>query len=330
MHRTLVHRKLVHPKVVAALTVAVLLVGTATACTPEPIDNIPSASQLPGETILKIGTPHVPDGVDPAEGALLAHVYAASLYAAGVQASVVETPAAPGTLVSGIEQGSVDIVPIYSRVALTEVAAQATAETASEALDALQAALPDSLKLLDPTKAEDRDSVVVTAVTAQKYQLKSLADVGKVCDKLTMGGSSAFKTKEGGLSGLGSDYNCVPKSYESLDPTLEFGADSTLWALLRDDVQLAGIHSSSPAIADNALVVLSDPKGLFPSQNIVPLVATAQVTDALQQVINKVSAALTTEELSNLSRLSQDGHYANLSEAATAWLTQQGLVKASS
>jgi osmoprotectant transport system substrate-binding protein len=325
-----VRRKLVHPKVVAALTVAVLLVGTATACTPEPINNIPSASQVPGEMVLKIGTPRVPDGVDPAEGALLAHVYAASLYAAGVQASVVETPAAAGTLLSGVEQGSVDIVPIYSRVALTEVAAQATGGTPSGALDALQAALPDSLKLLDPTKAEDRDSIVVTAVTAQKYQLKSLADVGKVCEKLSMGGSSAFKTKEGGLSGLGSDYNCVPKKYESLDPTLEFGGDSTLWALLRDDVQMAGIHSSSPAIADNALVVLSDPKGLFPSQNIVPLVATAKVTDALQQVINKVSAALTTEELSNLSRLSQDGHYANLSEAATAWLTQQGLVKASS
>ncbi|ALV46213.1 hypothetical protein MB46_12690 [Arthrobacter alpinus] len=330
MQRNYVQPRFMHRKIAAALTVAVLFTGAATACTPEPIVSIPSASQAPGETVLKIGTPHVPDGVDPAEGALVAHVYAAALYAAGVQASVVQTPAPTGTLLASMVQGSADVVPVYSRVALAEVSAEATAETPSAVVDALKAQLPSGLELLDPAKVEDQDSIVVTAVTAQKYQLKSLSDVGKVCEKLSMGGSAVFKTKAGGLAGLGSDYSCVPKSYESLAPTLTFGDDSTLWALLRDDVQLASIPNTSPAIADNALVVLSDPKGLFPSQNIVPLVSTSKVTDALQVLINKVSAALTTDELSNLNRLSQDGHYANLSEAATAWLTQQGLVKASS
>ncbi|WP_449373726.1 glycine betaine ABC transporter substrate-binding protein [Arthrobacter psychrolactophilus] len=332
MSRSFMHRKNGHSKAVAAVAVAVLLLGTATACTPEPIVSIPSASQAPGVTVLKIGTPQMPDGVDPSAGALLAQVYAASLAAAGVEASVAPTPAAKGALFSALEQGAVDVVPVYSRVALLEASATATGktETPGEVLDALRTALPETLTLLDPLKAEEQGSIVVTAVTAQKYQLKSLSDVGKICDKLAMGGSAGFKTAANGLAGLGSDYNCIPKKYESLQPTLEYGDESILWALIRDEVQLAEIHASSPAIADNSLVILSDPKDLFPNQNIVPLVATQKVTAALQDVINKVSVALTDEELSNLTRLSQDGHYATMNEAALAWLTQKGLVKASS
>lgn len=332
MRRRFVHQKIGHNKVVVALTVAVLLFGTATACTPEPIVSIPSASQAPGVTVLKIGTPQMPDGVDPSVGALLANVYAAALSAAGVEASVVPTPATKGTLFSAVEQGSVDVVPVFSRVALAESDDNPTigSETPGEVLEALRGSLSDKLTLLDPIKAEEQGSVVVTAVTAQKYQLKSLNDVGKICDKLTMGGSAGFKSAARGLSQLGNDYTCVPKKYESLNPTTEFGDESILWALLRDDVQLAEIHASSPAIAHNSLVVLADPKELFPSQNIVPMVSSAKVTAALQEVINKVSAALTNDELSNLARLSQDGHYATINEAATAWLKQKGLVKASS
>ncbi|MFQ4149270.1 glycine betaine ABC transporter substrate-binding protein [Arthrobacter sp. LAPM80] len=317
-------------RVVAALAVAVLLMGTATACTPTPIATIPSASHAPGATVFEVGTPQVPDGVDPRYGALLANVYAAALNAAGAKALVTATPSAPGKLLSDVESGDADIVPVYSGLALSEVTGKDTASNASDTLAALKAALPAGLQLLDPTKAEDRAAIVVTAVTAEKYQLKSLADLGKVCNKLAMGGPAGFQTGTSGLAGLGSDYNCVPKKYVALEPTLDYSPTSTLWALLQDDIQVADVHSSSPGIEDNALVVLNDPKQLFPSQNIVPLVATDKVPAAVQDVINKVSAALNTDELANLNRLSRDLHFGSLSDVATAWLVQMGLVKASS
>ena len=335
-------------KTIATLAVAVLLLGTATACTPEPIVSVPSASAASQAVPLKVGIPQIPDGVSPQEGALVAHVYAAALNAAGVQAIVSDgsgtsaapagsdtpsatgSPTAPDATVSSLESGSVDVVPLFSRIALSEVASAGTVAETNDVLAALKTALPSRLVLLDAAKAEEYDALVVTAVTAEKYQLKSISDLAKVCDKLVVGGTAEFKTKARGLAGLGSAYNCVPKQYESLQPTLGFGNNSILWSLLRDEIQVADIHTSSPAIEDNSLVVLSDPKQLFLSQNVVPVVVQGKVPADVQSVINKVSAALSTEELSNLNRLSGDRHYGGFSEVATAWLIQKGLVKASS
>lgn len=315
-------------KRMVALGVAVVLLGTATACTPEPIVSIESISQGPAEPALKVGTPEVPDGVDPQEGELLAQVYAAALNAAGIEATVVPAPVKPGALATSLESGRIDLIPAYSGLSLSGDTPSAGA--ASDISDALKPTLPAGVVQLDPAKAEVRGAVVVTAVTAEKYQLKSLGNIGKVCHRLVLGGSAEFKTKANGLAGLGSDYNCVPEKYKSLKPMLEYGSDSTLWALLRDDIQMASMPTSSPAIADNSLVVLDDPKNLFPKQNIVPLAATGKLPANVQADVNKVSAALGTEELGNLNRLAQDGHYNVVSDAATAWLVQQGLIKASS
>ncbi|AIY01546.1 hypothetical protein ART_1947 [Arthrobacter sp. PAMC 25486] len=315
-------------KVSAALCTAVLLL--ATACTPAPIVTIPSASQSVGQAPLIVGIPEVPDGVLPAEGALLAHVYAAALNAAGLKSSVAEAPAKTGTLVSGLTAGSYDVAPAYSRLVLSEVSSAPAPADPGEVLSELAAALPAGVILMDATKAEDRDNMVVTAVTAEKYKLKSIADLAKVCDKLTMGGSADFKGSTGGLPALDRDYKCVPKAYESLLPTLATSNDGIVWSLLRDDIQVADIHSSSPAIADNSLVVLSDPEQLFVAQTIVPLVAKDKLSTDVQDLLNKVSAAMNTEELANLNRLSQDRHYGDDSEVAEAWLVQKGLIKASS
>lgn len=315
-------------KRMAALGVAMVLLGTATACTPEPIVSIESLSQGPAEPALKVGTPAVPDGVDPKEGELLANIYAAALNAAGIEATVVPAPVKPGTILTSIESGSIDLIPSYSGLALSSD--DSAADGAGDITDPLKPSRPDSVIQLEPAKAEVRDAVVVTAVTAEKYQLKSLSDIGKVCDQLVLGGSAEFKTKANGLPGLGSDYNCVPQKYTALQPMLDYGPDSTLWALLRDDIQLASMQISSPAIADNSLVVLDDPKRLFANQSIVPLAAAGKLSADVQGDVNKVSAALGTEQLGNLNRLALDGHHDAVADAATAWLVQEGLLKASS
>ena len=317
-------------QVLSGACAVALLLGSLTACTPEPIVGIPDASQLPGAVSLVVGTPKVPDGANPQEGALLAQVYAQALSAAGVKATVNQTAETQGALVSKLALGSVDVVPAYSREALTALAPSVTAEAPQDVVESLKTSLPTEVGLLDASKAEISDAMVVTAVTAQKYQLKSISDLGKICRQLTMGGAAAFKTGSRGLAGLGSDYNCVPRKYVPLAPNEQPNQDSVVWSLLSDEIQVAEIHVSSPSIEDNSLVVLTDPKKLFLAQNIVPLVAAKKVPTQLQSVMNKVSAALTTQELTNLNRLSHDSQFGGLAGVATAWLVQQGLVKASS
>lgn len=316
-------------RLAAALSACVVL-GTLVACTPEPIVTIPSSSLTVEVPALTISAPLSPSGVSPAEGILVAHAYAAALKAAGIKTVVEATPVTAQDQLSGLAAGSGDIAPGYSRELLTALTPSSTAEAPAEVISALKDAVPDDVSVLDAAKALDVDNLVVTAATAEKYQLKSIEDLAKICDKLLLGGPAGFQEKGRGLAGLGSDYNCVPKKYVTLEPLFDGSSDDLLWALLRDDIQVADIHSSAPAIADNALVSLADTKGLFLEQNVVPLVDKKTVPAEVQDILNKVSGALSTEELANLNRLAQDRYFGDLSEVATAWLIQVGLVKASS
>ncbi len=317
-------------KFIAALALASL--SLVAACTPAPIVNIPSASVSAGAAPLVVAIPQVPDGTVPAEGTLLANVYAAALNAAGVDAKVSPSPVANGGLASGLENRAFDIVPVFSRLALKELS-QKNANPDPSSLDAgavvaaLKESLPAGVLQLDPSKVDDHSNLVVTAVTAEKHQLKSITDAAKVCDQLSLGATADFKIGTPGLTGLETEYKCTPKVYESLKQSLDPDSNSIFWNLLQDKVQLALIPSSSPAIVDNSLVILSDPQQLFRSQTVVPLVVDETVDSAVQDVLNKVSAVLTTEELANLNRLSQDRHYADVAEVAKAWLIQKGLVK---
>ena len=316
-------------RLIATLS-ACLLLGTLTACTPEPIVSVPSASMSTDVPALRIEPLTSPSGVNAQEGELVGHAYAAALKAAGIKAEVGTTPGSAQDAWSNLIAGSIDIVPAYSRELLSAAVPSVAPETPADVLSALQEVLPESISVLDPAKAIVGDSLVVTAETAEKYQLKTIADLTKVCNKLLLGGTADFQNSGRGLVGLGTDYNCVPKKFVVLKPLFDGSRDDVLWALLRDDIQVADIHISAPAIDDNSLVVLTDTKKLFLEQNIVPLVSNSKVSAAAQGILNKVSAALTTDELANLNRLAQDRHFANSSEAAAAWLIQVGLVKAGS
>ncbi len=321
-------------KSIAALCLAALLLGSG--CAPAPIVAIPTISHAIGEVPLRVAAPEVPTGVDPQDGVLVAEVYATALNAAGAKAEVIEPATSAGTAPADVAAGKIDIAPVFSRPAMAgklPAAQSGDAPQSSDApqvLAALKESLPSGVELLNPAKAQDKTSMVVTAVTAEKYQLKSSADLAGICEKLVMGGPAVFHEGPNGLAELGKEYNCIPARFKALAPTANYSDNSMLWALLQDDIQIAVMSNSSPAIADNALVVLSDPKNVFPVQDLVPVVSTARVSKDVQAVVDKVSATLTDGEVANLSRLAQDRHFGTLAEAADAWLVQKGLVEAGS
>ncbi len=309
----------------AMAAVASFLVTGATACAPSPIAVIPSAPHSAGPALV-VGAPAAPDGANPAEGVLLANVYAAALNAAGLSATVKPQVTGDPTMLGQLAAGTVDVVPGYSSSMLVRLDPSTGASTTGQVLGALKAVLPAGTAMLDPARAEDNNALVVTAVTAEKYQLKTVSDLAKVCGKLAFGGSAAFRTTDRGLAAVGSDYNCVPQSYKELPAT----KNELVLALLRDTIQVADIHTSAPAIGDNALVALADTKGLFRAETVVPVIDTKDVPADVRAVLNKVTAALGTDELINLNRLGSSNHFGSPAEVAHAWLVQAGLLKATS
>lgn len=271
--------------------------------------------------------PLVVGSADFPESQIIAEIYAGALNGAGLEASTRPNIGSREIYFPALADGSIDIVPDYSGNLLLHVDPDATAESAEDIMAALPDALashsPDAnLGVLEASEAENKDAMVVTAATAEKYGLVSIEDMAEVCDELVLGAPSTFTERAYGPEGLEENYGCVFKSFEAIN---DGGGAVTLEALLSDTVQVADIYTTTPSIADNDLVVLEDPANNFIAQQVLPLVNLDTVGEDAQAVLNEVSAMLTTEDLIDLNREVSGDEKRNPADAAADWLEEKGL-----
>jgi osmoprotectant transport system substrate-binding protein len=227
------------------------------------------------------------------ESQLLATIYAKALAAKGVPVETKLNIGSREVYIPALLDGSIDLLPEYAGATLNYLDKSATAHSPSDVAAALKAALPKGISMLTPSAAQDSDGIAVTRKTAEKYKLKTIADLTPVASQLVLGGPPEWKTRKEGMIGLKDLYGIEFKSLRALD----VGGPLTLAALVNDQVQVANLFSTDPAIAENDLVMLEDVKNLFSAQNIVPVIATPKVSDVVTKTLDAVSAALTTTDL---------------------------------
>ncbi|MHB1235508.1 MAG: glycine betaine ABC transporter substrate-binding protein, partial [Microbacteriaceae bacterium] len=139
-------------------------------------------------------------------------------------------------------------------------------------LTALKAALPSGLTVLNPSQAQDKDSLNVTAAFAAKNNLKSIADLKNI-GSFTLGANPEFQTRPQGIPGLARLYGITGIKFLAIN---DGGGPATLKALLDNTIQVADIYSTTPSILANKLVTLQDPKGLVAAQQVIPLISTSK------------------------------------------------------
>ena len=233
---------------------------------------------------------------DFTESTLLAEIYAGALEAKGVKVEKTLNIGSREAYIPALQDGSIDLIPEYTGV-LDQYFDKDASATESDAVYAeLQAGLPDSLTVLDKSDAEDKDAVVVSRDTADKYSLTSITDLKDVAGDLTLGGPPEWKTRPTGVKGLEKLYGVKFKSFRALDA----GGPLTVQALKNGQVDAANLFTTDPNVPANDFVVLEDPENLFAAENVVPLIAKSKVTDTVSQALNEVSANLDTETLAAL------------------------------
>ena len=97
-------------------------------------------------------------------------------------------------------------------------------------------------------------------------------------------------------------------------------------ALLDDEIQVAGVHASSPAVNRDDLVVLGDPSRIIAAQNVLPLIRNESYSVRLAAVVDSVSAQLTTRELRQLNELAGGKSNPTPESIAHDWLEEQGFL----
>lgn len=303
---------------IAAATALVLAAGLAlTGCgSSSTLGGATTSSSAAGAgTSIVVGSANFPENVT------LAYVYGEALKSAGVTVTYKTNIGARTAYFPALEKGEIDFIPEYAGSALNYLNKSATAKSSTEVASALSTALPNTLQAMDFAPGADSDSLNVTKATADKYGLTSIADLSKV-DSLTLGANPEFETRPDGIPGLKSVYGLSNVKFEAIN---DGGGPATLKALLDGTIQVADIYSTTPSITENNLVTLTDPKNLFASQQVVPIVTKSKVTDQVKAKINAVSAKVTTEALLAWNGRTGGDEKADPQTVATEWLKEQGL-----
>jgi osmoprotectant transport system substrate-binding protein len=294
----------------AILAAASLALSSCSSSSP-----LSSAASTTAKTTVTVGSAAFSENV------ILADIYGQALAANGFDVKYKLNIGAREVYIPALQSGEIDLLPEYTGNLLTYFKKDASANTAADVLNALKAAVPSGLAVLNPSNAEDKDSLNVTAKFAAKHNLKTIADL-KNAGPLALGSSPEFLTRPRGMPGLVSLYGISGIKFTAIS---DGGGPATLKALLDNTIQVADIYSTTPSILANQLVTLDDPKHLFTAQQVIPLVFASKNSTKLADVLNKVSAALTTQVLLELNTQVSGDSKMDPAQAAKDWLSKAKL-----
>ncbi len=161
--------------VVLAAVIAVVWALQSLRSSPPPADAA-DADDLDRAPVLVIGSANFP------ENALLGEIYAEALSAAGHEVDTALNLGSREILFPAMENGDITVVPEYTGALLDHLAGdEATPATSTEEQVAqLEQVLPDGLRLLEPSSAQDQETITCSREVVDRYGLASLDDLGPV------------------------------------------------------------------------------------------------------------------------------------------------------
>jgi osmoprotectant transport system substrate-binding protein len=260
-------------------------------------------------------------GQDFSEARTLVKVYALHLESLGYPVEVLTAAGFRTEAIAALETGQVNLIVDYiggSQAALApDAAPSADADTIMATIRPAYAAL--GARVLAYTPAVDGDALIVR------------------------GDSTATTISD--LVGLGYVFGAAAQCYERpqcfiglTDPAvygIEFSATRTIEfgpllgeALRAGEVDAVIWNDTAPQIDVEGFRVLIDDRGLFPAQNIAPIVSESLIAaygQELVDVLDALSARITTEDLIAWN-VETDLRFREPIDVAREWLTAQGLL----
>jgi len=259
------------------------------------------------------------------ESAILMDIYGKALEAKGYTVTYHANLGNREIVEPALASGQIDFYPGYAATELEFInkgKGEATPD-AKATVDKLNTYLSSiGAKALDASPALDANAFAVTKATADKYHLTKISDLAPVAGQLVLGGPTECPTRPFCELGLQNTYGLHFKDFKALDA----GGPLTKTALKNGDIDVGLVFSSDGGIAANNFVVLQDDKHLQNADNIVPIIRTAKLNSEITDTFNKISAALTTDDLTKLNK-SADIDKQDPGDLAAGWDKDHGFTK---
>jgi osmoprotectant transport system substrate-binding protein len=231
---------------------------------------------------------------------LMGELYAQALRAKGYTVRVKSNIGSSELIDKSLTSGKIDMYPEYTGVIVQEIAQEKkrprTAEETYSRAKAFEA--KRGFTVLERSPGADVLANAVKPAYARRYGLRSTADLRKV-GSFRYGGPSENRTRFQGAVGMRKVYGLAKLRY------VPVRIEDRYQALDGDKVDVVGVFSTEAQLRDKKkYVVLSDPKGIFGFQNVVPVVKRSVVAaqgPEFARTLNAVTTKLTNEALREMN-----------------------------
>lgn len=229
-------------------------------------------------------------------------------------------------LFKGLRSGKIDIYPEFTGTVLQSLVkhpknvSHNPAKSYQQAKQLLQSQY--QLTYLKPMAYQNNYSLAVRRSDAQKYHLKTIADLATVSSGLTSAFDTDFSQQHDGYPGLKTAYNLAFKSVQTMEPSLRYKA------VADKKVDVTDAYTTDPQIRQYDLVTLKDNQSFFPAYQGAPLMKASFAKKHPQVVksLNRLSGKVTTKQMQEMNYQVTVKHR-KAATVAREFLKQQGLLK---
>lgn len=222
------------------------------------------------------------------------------------------------------KSGDVDAYVEYTGTGLMGIMQREAMTDADKTYNTVKEYFHEEYKVewLKPLGFNNTFTLAVREDTANKYKLKTISDLAKVSNELTLGCSMEFSDRDDGYKGIQKLYNINFKSLKSVDGGLRYTAINNRESDVIDALSTDGLVKAFK------LKVLEDNKSFFPPYQAVPIIRqdTLKKYPELKGILNKLSGQINDETMRELNykvdKEGQDPEY-----VAREFLKDKGLIK---
>ena len=272
-------------------------------------------------------------GASFTESLIMMEMYAALLEDAGYDVEV--QPVDNRELYAPeLESGNIDVVPEYAATLAEflnraengpDAEAVATGDVDETVTALRELAEARGLDVLEPAEAANQNAFFVTEAYATENSLETLTDLGEAGLPVVLAGTAECPERPKCEIGLRETYGIQITE----DLPLGFGSVQNKQAVVQGQAQLGLSGTTDGTLGDLGLVVLEDDKGLQNADNLLPVVNAEGPagSDDVAEVLNALSAVLSTDDLAELNRrVDEDREQA--ADVARSYLEEKGLLDA--
>jgi osmoprotectant transport system substrate-binding protein len=240
------------------------------------------------------------------EQILLGEMYAQAFEAADYDVERKLNLGSEQVMDKSLQDGTIDVYPEYTGtayVAILKKPPDSYPETADETYKQVAEFYENRedtpMQMLEPAPFENNYGIAMRKSKADELGIKTLADLAEKSDQLTFSSYSEFQNRSDGYPNMQESY---PK-LDFKDIKIVNSLGIRYKALAQEEADVAIGFTTDGQLASDELIVLEDPKNIWPKYYPAPVVTQEFLdnNDDAKKILNEVSASLDADIMRELN-----------------------------